>query len=228
MFNLGVDFPREEKEGEDEADEAEEAIRRKRKRGKRGKQEGGTGAGSKIPDEEREVGVGRKMRKVTGEGDVRVVDLDKAVRTEKVVIDSESSNDEDGDEGLSQLLELRRAEAVTDEKEKEKEKGEEVNTIRNGDLATREPEPQLEKEKEKGLPYWGTYKYRSILGIVPLGGSDPDTEEQAESSENEEERGKDGEGRSTGIEVAIVERPLFEVDLPPRYYGDQEWAEKKG
>lgn len=58
---------------------------------------------------------------------------------------------------------------------------------------------------------WHTFKYRPILGIVALG---------------EEE----GEGIMKGkgsLEVAIVERPLWEVALAPRYYGDQEW-EKGG
>ncbi|EHL01899.1 putative U3 small nucleolar RNA-associated protein 4 [Glarea lozoyensis 74030] len=52
---------------------------------------------------------------------------------------------------------------------------------------------------------WRTYKYRPILGVVVLG------EEEGEA----------------GLEVAIVERPIWEVELPPRYYGDQEW-EKDG
>jgi U3 small nucleolar RNA-associated protein 4 len=53
---------------------------------------------------------------------------------------------------------------------------------------------------------WHTYKYRPILGVVVLG---------------------DGDGANkNGVEVAIVERPIWEVELPPRYYGDQEWEQK--
>jgi U3 small nucleolar RNA-associated protein 4 len=63
-------------------------------------------------------------------------------------------------------------------------------------------------EKRVGLAgkksSWHTYKYRPILGVVALG------EEVGEA----------------GIEVAIVERPIWEVELPPRYYGDQEWEQK--
>lgn len=49
--------------------------------------------------------------------------------------------------------------------------------------------------------YWQTFKYRPILGICVV-----------------------GEGASeVGPEVAIVERPIWEADLGPRFSGDQEW-----
>jgi U3 small nucleolar RNA-associated protein 4 len=58
-----------------------------------------------------------------------------------------------------------------------------------------------EEEEYKGRHYWNTFKYRPILGMCVIG----------EGSEE------------NGPEVAIVERPIWEADLPPRYYGDQEW-----
>jgi U3 small nucleolar RNA-associated protein 4 len=54
--------------------------------------------------------------------------------------------------------------------------------------------------------HWRTFKYRPILGICVIG------------------EGSDGD---IGPEVAIVERPIWEADLGPRYVGDQEW-EKPG
>jgi U3 small nucleolar RNA-associated protein 4 len=55
--------------------------------------------------------------------------------------------------------------------------------------------------------HWQTFKYRPIMGIVLLG---------------------DGKGEgSIGPEVAVVERPIWEVELPPRYYGDQEWRDRE-
>ncbi|KAG9246602.1 WD40-repeat-containing domain protein [Calycina marina] len=45
--------------------------------------------------------------------------------------------------------------------------------------------------------YWRTFKYRPILGMCAYGNGEP--------------------------EVAIVERPLWEADLPDKYDGDQEW-----
>lgn len=72
-------------------------------------------------------------------------------------------------------------------------------------------ESMVQERSEHRSSTWHTFKYRPILGIVALG---------------EEE----GEGIMKGkgsLEVAVVERPLWEVALPPRYYGDQEW-EKGG
>ncbi|KAL8948673.1 MAG: hypothetical protein Q9183_007664 [Haloplaca sp. 2 TL-2023] len=66
--------------------------------------------------------------------------------------------------------------------------------------------------------FWATYKYRPILGIVPIKGRVED---------EDDEDGEQGAGRGKGVEVALVERPMFEVDLPGRYHGDQEWGEKK-
>ena len=76
----------------------------------------------------------------------------------------------------------------------------------DGNDAKNEGEEGEEKEKEdRGSHYWKTFKYRPILGMCVIG----------EGSEE------------NGPEVAIVERPIWEADLPPRYYGDQEW-EKSG
>lgn len=57
--------------------------------------------------------------------------------------------------------------------------------------------------------YWHTYKYRPILGIVPL-----------QSEDNAKE---DLDGALPPLEVALVERPIWDVDLPPRYFADGEW-----
>ncbi|KAH8669602.1 WD40-repeat-containing domain protein [Tricladium varicosporioides] len=63
---------------------------------------------------------------------------------------------------------------------------------------------QVAEQEDDRPHHWHTYKYRPILGMVLI------------SEEGE-----------AGPEVAIVERPIWEADLPPRYYGDQEW-EKRG
>jgi len=61
-------------------------------------------------------------------------------------------------------------------------------------------ETDLEKKDESDAPeenYWKTFKYRPILGMCAFGDGEP--------------------------EVAIVERPLWEADLPEKFYGNQEW-----
>jgi U3 small nucleolar RNA-associated protein 4 len=59
-----------------------------------------------------------------------------------------------------------------------------------------------QKTSSTELQSWSTFKYRPILGMCVIG---------------EQEDG------DVGPEVALVERPIWEVDLGPRYFGDQEW-----
>jgi U3 small nucleolar RNA-associated protein 4 len=69
-----------------------------------------------------------------------------------------------------------------------------------------EEEQQVVKTDEEktsgGRRWWRTFKYRPILGMCVIG-----------------ERADD----DVGPEVVIVERPIWEADLGPRYFGDQEW-----
>ncbi|KAI9684692.1 MAG: U3 small nucleolar RNA-associated protein [Trizodia sp. TS-e1964] len=57
------------------------------------------------------------------------------------------------------------------------------------------------KSAQQGTPGWHTHKYRPVMGIVALEG-----------------------GRSAGLEVVLVERPMWELDLPPSFAGDQDWV----
>ena len=59
-----------------------------------------------------------------------------------------------------------------------------------------------EEDTSSGRQWWRTYKYRPILGMCVIGGRE------------------DGD---IGPEVVIIERPIWEANLGPRYYGDQEW-----
>jgi U3 small nucleolar RNA-associated protein 4 len=79
-----------------------------------------------------------------------------------------------------------------------------LERLRRGDDAETGEEGEEEGEGEKAYD-WSTLKYRPILGMCVIG-----------------ERGEDDDE----LEVAIVERPIWEVDLPPAYYGDQEWIKK--
>ncbi|KAI1205598.1 WD40 repeat-like protein [Annulohypoxylon truncatum] len=77
----------------------------------------------------------------------------------------------------------------------------------------------LEAKSSKGLAFWHTYKYRPILGIVPL--SDEHDEQDMPTNGTAGEVAKEA-SRET-LEVALVERPLWDVDMPDRYFGDGEW-----
>lgn len=50
--------------------------------------------------------------------------------------------------------------------------------------------------------WWMTYKYRPIFGIVPLSGKDQP------------------------LEVALVERPTWDVEMPEQYFGLEEWEKR--
>ncbi|KAI5858968.1 WD40-repeat-containing domain protein [Tricharina praecox] len=63
--------------------------------------------------------------------------------------------------------------------------------------------------KQKGQkPYWGSYRYRSLLGFLPVG-----------RREVVEMAGEGwGEQGLQAVEMVIVERPAWDVGLPPRFF----------
>jgi len=84
-----------------------------------------------------------------------------------------------------------------------------LHGVGNGNISGQEESPEHGLVAQDGAVtqrgkknWWSTFKYRPIMGIAPISGD-------------------------IGMEVVLVERPLWEVDLPPRFYGDQEW-EKPG
>lgn len=211
MFDLSLDFPadldRRNQTADGELLPSELSAKNlKRKRGlgdgnSEGIEKGNTGAGDKIPDSKLYIGIGRKFRKTdgpeTGKGRLISADVEKCQSSGED--DDEAADEDDNDEedaaNESALLGLRRGLA-------------DAARITNG--STNDEASGIIQLESRGAdscrPYWGTHRYRDILGIVPLG--------------NVPESGDDLRG---SIEVAVVERPLHEVDLPPRYHGDQEW-----
>ncbi len=224
MFDLSKDFPRPEetpKEPQKQPEEDEVATstnskkKRKRKReavsaqqvvGEPGKQD--SGAGSKIPNSELGAGIGRKFRRTDGPepSSTRIISLDREYS-------AGSEDDDDNHVGRSALLDLRRETGKARELSNgvsEDAVSTHCEAIVNGDTKL------VKRQTNSGVPYWGTYKYRPILGIVPLGGGPEDEDQDPELDGDDDELAR-------GVEVALVERPLWDLDLPPRYHGDQEW-----
>ncbi|KAI1819252.1 WD40 repeat-like protein [Xylaria intraflava] len=77
--------------------------------------------------------------------------------------------------------------------------------------------PSQTSRAKQGPAFWHTFKYQPILGIVPLG---DETEEQGD--EDTMQVTITGH-KPKALEVALVERPRFEVDLPDRYFGEGEF-----
>lgn len=173
-----------------------------------------TGAGSKVRNSEIGLGlnVARKVRKIKGP---------EAADGQLLSFDQEQSPASDEEAGYSltrgsTLVNFRRGsrrQNEEDEGENEESDHENLPTSYpvNGDAPANDT--RITKRSTKNhQSHWHTFKYRPILGIVPLG---DETDDEAEDGA--------GEGMSGGIEVALVERPLWDLDLPPQYYGNQEW-----
>lgn len=209
MFDLSLDFPADMDRRNQTADGqllpsglSATSLKRKRRLddgNSEGVEKRNTGAGDKIPESKLYVGIGRKFRKTDGAETDKGQWISADVGTFRSsggddydAADEDDSDDEDA-ANESALLNLRRGPA-------------EADRITNGAKNDASGIIQLESRgSDSCRPYWGTYRYRDILGIVPLG----------DCSES-------GDDLRGSIEVAVVERPLHEVDLPPRYHGDQD------
>lgn len=219
MFDLSKDLPLIDNEepqfGEEDINNATETnkLRRKRRRERRSSEiqdprKHNSGAGSKVPSGELEVGLGRGYRKGTNGLDPE--------NSRWISIDREptpASEDEDDDavngSSLSRLRRGFRDDAQTNGSREEAMDVDDPPPV-NGDTA------MVRKKPEDGPAYWRTLKYRPIMGMVLIGGGpDPASHDLDEEGEYDEASG--------GVEVALVERPIWDVELPPRYDGDQEW-----
>ncbi|KAK1755019.1 quinon protein alcohol dehydrogenase-like superfamily [Echria macrotheca] len=86
--------------------------------------------------------------------------------------------------------------------------GEELQRLRE-EQATNGEDAGKEAARAK---WWHTYQYRPILGIVPLWSELPPKSMKRQL-----------EGIIPPLEVALVERPEWELDLPPRYFASGEY-----
>jgi len=214
MFDLAKDFPPPDKENEvPQRSEGTDMSKNNRKHKLHNSYSNGkdlrkhdSGAGSKVPESELSTGIGRKIRRTIGP---------ESAESQWTSLDAPSSPDsgEDGEDfpaTWSALTELRRGPS-------------EIKANRHADGAadvddghvTDSSAALVVRKTDEGPGWWSTYKYRPILGIVPIG--------VADEADGRVSWSHDLEGGPPGIEVALVERPMWDVDLPPRYYGDQEW-----
>jgi len=127
--------------------------------------------------------VPQEIKTTNGADGVEWVDVDMADADDQKSVGASSAFDDDDDD--------------TDPGE--------LQRMRDGQGANGEDAP-------KRAPWWNTYQYRPILGIVPLS-----------SAPSKKRRGGAASDRLPPLEVAIVERPRFELDLPPRYFANGEW-----
>ena len=224
MFDLSQDFPVAEAAeactalSSTNSVNGEVATNRKRKRNpgqgeRRDLKKRDTGAGSRVPNHELDLGISEKFRKFQGPDNEEAQWIDMEP---KVTLASDET-DEGGEERESPVTEsalvsLRRG--LGDGAHTDGHAADVMNA--DGEDVPDSDELIRPMRPPSNPAHWHTYKYRPILGIVPLGGGD-------ESEVDIMVGGGDSDESTRGIEVALVERPLWDVDLPARFYGDQEW-----
>ncbi|CAK7209209.1 U3 small nucleolar RNA-associated protein [Sporothrix eucalyptigena] len=192
-----------------------EAPKRKRKRGD------DSGAGSRM--EITGLGPQRVQMVVeSAEGGVSWVDVDMEDAEEKGEglgdddDDGDSDEDSDSDDGeatshaqklLHQQQQQQQAKhhkksprkTRKQQQDEEKEEKEAAEADKQLQKHLRSPQPQTPR-------WWHTFKYRPILGVVPLA-----TASSTPSSSS----------AYPSLEVALIERPGWDIDLPLRYGGDE-------
>lgn len=220
MFDMLQDFPSPE-EFKVEDDEASQQVVKasKRKRDlfeddEKDRKKPNSGAGDRISRTQMEIHLGTKVRKIVGHDESQ---------GEWISLDYERSRNPEDDEAYehdesfaatnqSALARLRREDGTAVEIGTP-QKGSKSKSIDAVNGVTDTPKKQLVAANgaasQPPRRWWHTYKYRDILGIVPLGGVSGDDLEEDQSP-------------SGILEVAVVERPMWDVELPGRYLRDYE------
>jgi U3 small nucleolar RNA-associated protein 4 len=239
MFDLNQDFPSSEEmketaDGHEEGDSSTQLVKasssHKRKREQLEEEEKrrkvNSGAGDRMSLAQSDVHFGSKYRKIEGHDDSKGewVSLDKE-RPQAAGDEEAFEYDENSAAGHdAALARLRRGKLEEDETSTPRKRvslgprDKLLSLNGSSDTPARKPNdhdmldtPQKQLVQSNGTQparrWWYTYKYRDLLGIVPLSPSST----------------KDGVGEGTAdntLEVAVVERPMWDVELPGRYVRD--------
>jgi U3 small nucleolar RNA-associated protein 4 len=172
MFDLTKDFT---------ISDAEHAGKKR----KRDALKNNSGAGDAVPVKEAPVTKMRKFQSNEDTGRQKWVDVNATGRN------ASTDDDDDVDDHSGQALSSLRRSTTQD--------GEQVNG-ESEDMVNGGGEVGEVEQQKKSEPWWHTFKYRPILGIVPISGDD----------------------RFSAPEVVLVERPSWDLGLPTRFVGTHE------
>lgn len=220
MFDLLQDFPTPEEMEAEESKTSNQLVQTsKRKRdpledGESNRKKPNSGAGDKIPRSQMDIHLGTKMRKITGsdESQGEWVSLDQ----ERPRVPGEDDEAYDYDEAFTAgndatLARLRRENGSAIENGTPKKGASKGKLTSDASQVADSPKKQLVltngASSQPTRRWWHTYKYRDLLGIVPLNSLCGDDQEQ---------------GPSGNLEVAVIERPMWDVELPGKYVKDYE------
>lgn len=215
MFDLLQDFPNpEDVEAEETktSDQLVQASKRKRDPSEdveNERKKSNSGAGDRIPQSQMDIHLGSKVRKIIGSDGSQGewISLDP----ERPRVAGDDDEDLEYDETFSagnetQLARLRRGDGAPAENGtpvKASHKGKSTSGVNDGS----KKQLVVNDTSQPARRWWHTYKYRDILGIVPLNALEGNGEDANPSG---------------NLEVAVVERPMWDVELPGRYVRDYE------
>lgn len=213
MLDLSVDLPSDKSGGaaDGNTDTASSASK-KRKRQPDVAQLKGTGAGSRILNHrERDSAVAPTGLKYKGEhGQMEIVDLEGRMKPES------DDNEDVSMQDVEALVDLRRNAT-----------GREHGKVNGGDLTV------AKNQAAESITDYSTFRYRAIFGIgvlsndkdgldLPLGDAASNHKDVSVNGTQYVNNDAPDE-RKAGLEVIIVERPMYEVAQADRFDGGQDW-----
>ncbi|KAF2022071.1 small nucleolar ribonucleo protein-like protein complex subunit [Aaosphaeria arxii CBS 175.79] len=190
MFDLSRDFPfdKQQQQQQLESDEASTSTKKRKREGGADepfRKKNSSGAGDAVP--EREASISKVRRFINGGQADQGGDNWTDVLHTRSTTAAARSDDEAAEDAQDDLVTLRRQQQnQTDEATSQ----ELVLVDDSGN----------NKSRAASEPWWHTFKYRPMLGIVPMSSGASST-------------------RANPLEVVIVERPSWDLDLPPRFTG---------
>ncbi|KAJ6020553.1 hypothetical protein N7540_006057 [Penicillium herquei] len=211
MFDLLQDFPSPEEIEAESKPSGQLVQTSKRKRdpledGDNDRKKPNSGAGDRMARSQMDIHLGTKVRKIVGsdESQGEWISLDQ----ERPRVAGEDDEAYEYDETFANgnettLARLRRGDGADGAAQPgSKDKSAPANGL--GDTPKKQQLVVASgSSNQPARRWWHTYKYRDILGIVPLNSLSGDQPEG-------------------NLEVAVIERPLWDVELPGRYVKDYE------
>lgn len=248
MFDLTQDFPspqemeesgnKQESSGKVAKESSSSLQKRKRdpleEDGEQTRKKQNSGAGDRIPLSEADISLGPKIRKFVGtdESQAEWISLDEkeqrkgSTNGDEEEYEYDETSTENNELALAQLRRGRGINGV-EENGSTSRKALPDAELANADASSQQQQQQKESaDAESSTPrsarrWWHTYKYRDILGIVPLNSvSSVESDDEDKGIEGEENAANDND--NDNLEVAVVERPMWDVELPGRYVRDYE------
>lgn len=152
---------------------------------------------------------GKRKREVIGRTPVRFADKGESGAGDKVLAgqsrgliampkktgkpSTSISDDDDDDEDMLDLVHDNSSHTDDDEDDEESTK------------ATGKPSWKQAGYDARNKPYWKTNRYRNLMAFLPIKGKEIIV-------------GRNGGHKTDKVEIVVVERPIWDIEMPPRFY----------